>query len=141
MIFQISFITVVPFVSLIPLSRFHVKKCWKSWIKPLRHHHQWTCNLGALLSLIAKKAKINWNLLSATMVYKMKHPQPWFSFLPIWRAKKEQKKSMGRPLLKEKCQKRSRRNNYQALYQCMRKLLSKWWMKLSISTLALLLCS
>ena len=31
----------------------------------------------------------------------------------------------GRPLLKEKCQKRSRRNNYQALYQCMRKLLSK----------------
>lgn len=31
----------------------------------------------------------------------------------------------GKPLLKEKCQKRSRRNNYQALYQCMRKLLSK----------------
>ena len=31
----------------------------------------------------------------------------------------------GRPLLKEKCQKRSRRNNYQALYQCMRMLLSK----------------
>ena len=31
----------------------------------------------------------------------------------------------GKAVTQGKCQKRSRRNNYQALYQCMRKLLSK----------------